>query len=124
MQTLSPEVVYKMLVAAALRRSTITLAQVLSNANDGIHVSAVTAKMRKQVSDALCACYWMDVRANRLPLSALFVMMEEPEIPGNRLRSLMETQQGRTFESDAQFLEHWRSVRDAIWESYNAKAGE
>lgn len=124
MQTLSPEVVYKMLVAAALRKSTVTMAQLLSVANDGFPVYVVTNRVRTQINEALCACYWMDAKANRPPLSALFVM-EETGLPGNRLRALIEEQRGAAFDSDAEFVEHWQNLCTAIWDAYNVnKSGE
>lgn len=117
MQTLSPEVVYQRLVGAALRKSTITLADLLSYANDGFHVESVTPRLRAQVNTALCTCYAMDVNNGRMPLSALFV--KETGQPGNRLRALMEAQKGSTFQSDADFIETWRNVCSRIYEQYD-----
>lgn len=72
---------------------------------------------RQELSAELCALYHIDIAANRLPLSALFVG-EISQQPGPPLRKLMESTYGLEFATDAEWCTYWRGIVDAIYKHY------
>lgn len=74
-------------------------------------------QFRQELSAELCALYHIDIAANRLPLSALFVG-EKSQQPGPLLRKLMESTYGLEFASNAEWCAHWRDIVNSIYEHY------
>ena len=74
-------------------------------------------QLRQELSAELCALYHIDIAANRLPLSALFVG-EKSQQPGPLLRKLMESTYGLEFASNAEWCAHWRDIVNSIYEHY------
>ncbi|MFM5881237.1 hypothetical protein ACET7V_17720 [Aeromonas sanarellii] len=74
-------------------------------------------QLRQELSAELCALYHIDIAANRLPLSALFVG-EISQQPGPPLRKLMESTYGLEFATDAEWCTYWRGIVDAIYKHY------
>ena len=74
-------------------------------------------QFRQELSAELCALYHIDIAANRLPLSALFVG-EKSQQPGPLLRKLMESTYGLEFASNAEWCAHWRDMVNSIYEHY------
>lgn len=65
-------------------------------------------QFRQELSAELCALYHIDIAANRLPLSALFVG-EKSQQPGPLLRKLMESTYGLEFASNAEWCARVRA---------------
>lgn len=74
-------------------------------------------QLRQELSAELCALYHIDIAANRLPLSALFVG-EISQQPGLPLRKLMESTYGLEFATDTEWCTYWRGIVDAIYKHY------
>ncbi len=74
-------------------------------------------QLRQELSAELCALYHIDIAANRLPLSALFVG-EISQQPGPPLRKLMESTYGLEFSTDTEWCTYWRGIVDAIYKHY------
>ncbi|MNO96784.1 hypothetical protein D3C76_884700 [compost metagenome] len=74
-------------------------------------------QFRQELSAELCALYHIDIAANRLPLSALFVG-EKSQQPGPLLRKLMESTYGLEFASNSEWCAHWRDIVNSIYEHY------
>ncbi|MGE6171627.1 hypothetical protein ACLHZW_20635, partial [Aeromonas media] len=71
----------------------------------------------QELSAELCALYHIDIAANRLPLSALFVG-EKSKLPGPPLRKLMESTNGLEFSTDTEWCTYWRSIVNSIYKHY------
>lgn len=74
-------------------------------------------QFRQELSAELCALYHIDIAANRLPLSALFVG-EKSQQPGPLLRKLMESTYEIKFTTDAEWYGHWRGIVNSIYIHY------
>ncbi|MEG0009916.1 MAG: hypothetical protein RR721_05715 [Aeromonas sp.] len=74
-------------------------------------------QFRQELSAELCALYHIDIAANILPLSALFVG-EKSQLPGPLLRKLMETTYGLEFATDAEWRTHWRYIVNKIYKHH------
>ncbi|MCR3908529.1 hypothetical protein NUK47_07030 [Aeromonas hydrophila] len=74
-------------------------------------------QLRQELSAELCARYHIDIAANQLPLSALFVG-EKSKLPGPPLRKLMESTHGLEFATDAEWYTYWRDIINAIYKQY------
>lgn len=74
-------------------------------------------QLRQELSVELCELYHIDIAANRLPLSALFVG-EISQQPGPPLRKLMESTYGLKFATDTEWCTYWRGIVDGIYKHY------
>ncbi|KDV03113.1 hypothetical protein ACK30K_06815 [Aeromonas caviae] len=128
---LKPCVLHATLKDAAERGELVTLSTVVQSIFVGlvndlppyveikikINDEAKLTQLRRELSAELCALYHIDIAANRLPLSALFVC-EKDHQPGPPLRKLMESTNGLKFASNTEWCAHWRDIVNSIYKQY------
>lgn len=126
---LKPCVLYATLNNAAKSGTLVNLKTVVRNIFLGVeneHPSYIEVKindeiklnqLRRELSTELCTRYHIDITANQLPLSALFVG-EKSKLPGPPLRKLMESTNGLEFATDVEWYIYWRSIVNSIYKHY------
>lgn len=128
---LKPDVLHSILKGAAERGELVTLSAVVQSVfvrlvnglppyveiKIKINDEAKLKQFRQELSVELCTLYHIDIAANRLPLSALFVC-EKDHQPGPPLRKLMESTYGLEFATDAEWCAHWRDIVNSIYKQY------
>lgn len=115
---INPALVYSLLASAAIRRDFVNMRIVLDA--HGLHAFSreAVAKYRSSINDVLVSLYKMDVRSNRLPLCALFVLQNGGRKAGTGFRRLEEEAFGKKF-TDDEWAAHWDKLVSRIYESYS-----
>ncbi|MNG99314.1 hypothetical protein D3C79_584800 [compost metagenome] len=125
---LKPDMLYIILKDAAKNGTLVSLSMVVQRAfvmeynlppyvEIKIDDETKLTQFRQELSAELCALYHIDIAANRLPLSALFVG-EKSQLPGPLLRKLMESTYGLEFASNDEWCAHWRDIVNSIYKQY------